>query len=384
MNRSHTPLFIIFFFVFSSCFSCTTSRSIQTELVLYQTDFEVQYRIVHMGNDSSALQLIVESDDYKLSYRAYSIINKKIILAEETVYITDKKGDVAERAFKIRESEYHLEISIIDREQSRRFEDNLVVDKKSEIGHLKIISDGKPVVRPYIPVNTEISLSHSYQNTVWVKYFDKSFRSAAPPFSDKGYKFNPKKNITELVEIPSGRTIKLEGEGLYFIQSDTSSLDGFYLNVFPKKYPRISSADEMIESTRYIMKTEEYKAMTQTDEQKDAIDKFWMGRARDKEFARELIRTYYTRVQIANRDFTTYKEGWKTDKGMLYLIFGVPDRIKKTKQGEIWGYGSSGKRDAVRFEFRKMDGQSLLIRSDYFKRPWDVEVYEWRKGILNE
>jgi GWxTD domain-containing protein len=219
---------------------------------------------------------------------------------------------------------------------------------------------------------------------VWIKYFDRSFKSAAPPFSDKGYKFNPKKNITELVEVPSRSTIKLEGEGLYFIQSDTSTLDGFYLNVFSDKYPRISSANQMIESTRYIMKTEEYRALSNTARQKDAIDKFWMGRARDKEFAKELIKTYYTRVQIANRDFTTYKEGWKTDKGMLYLIFGVPGLIRKTKQGEIWSYGSSGKRSAVKFEFRRVNGQSLLLRSDFFKRPWDVEIYEWRKGILNE
>jgi GWxTD domain-containing protein len=384
MSKTHISTFIIICFMISCCYSCSINKEIKTEPILYQTDFEVQYRVVHMGSDSSALQLVVESDDYELSYQAYSPLDKKIILAEEILNISNKKSIVAERKFKIREPAYYLEISIRDNNGNRQFKDIVKVDKNSGMGHLKILSDGKPLVRSYIKSKTEVNLSHTYQSTIWVKYFDRSFKSAAPPFSDKGYKFNPKKNITELVEVPSGSTIKLEGEGLYFIQSDTSTLGGFYLNVFPDRYPRISSANQMIESTRYIMKTEEYKALSSTDAKKDAIDKFWMGRARDKEFAKELIKTYYTRVQIANRDFTTYKEGWKTDKGMLYLIFGVPDLIRKTKQGEIWSYGSSGKRNAVKFEFKKVNGQSLLLHSDFFKRPWDVEIYEWRKGILNE
>ncbi|MGK0390563.1 MAG: hypothetical protein ACI94Y_003318, partial [Maribacter sp.] len=43
------------------CYSCSVNKGIQTEPILYQTNFEVQYRIVHMGNDSSALQVIAES-----------------------------------------------------------------------------------------------------------------------------------------------------------------------------------------------------------------------------------------------------------------------------------------------------------------------------------
>ena len=377
-------LSIIFLFV-SFLFSCSAgSKNLKAEPILYHTDFEVQYRLLHLGSDSSSLHLIVESDDYELSYIAYASTQKKIILAEKTSLVSGKESQFYESQFKIREQEYYVELFIKDRIKNKVFRDAFMTSKLAAFNHLRIRSDKQPLVRSYTTIDKEVNLYHPQQSTIWVKYFSKEFKSAKPPFSDKGYKFNPRRNITQLVEVPSGGTIKLEGEGLYFIQADTNSLDGFYLNVFEERYPRISSSGQMIESTRYITKRSEFDKMTTSKNPKEAIDQFWMSKAKDKDFAKDLIKTYYTRIQIANRDFTTYKEGWKTDRGMLYIIFGPPNQIKKTVAGEEWFYASSGKRNDVRYEFKKVNGQTLLLRSDYYKRPWDVEVYEWRKGIINE
>lgn len=385
MSRINIYIPSIIFLFLSVLFSCSVgSKNLKAEPILYRTDFEVQYRLMHLGADSSSLHLFVESDDYELAYIAYASTQKKIVLAEQTVLISGKQNQFYESKFKIREQEYYVELFIKDRDQNRVFRDAFMTSKLASFSHLQISSDNEPLVRSYTTINKEVNLYHPLQSTVWVKYFGREFKSAKPPFSDKGYKFNPRQNITQLVEVPSGGTIKLEGEGLYFIQADTNSLDGFYLNVFETRYPRISSSEQMIESTRYITKRTEFDKMITSNKQKEAIDKFWLSRAKDKDFAKDLIKTYYTRIQIANRDFTTYKEGWKTDRGMLYIIFGPPNQIKKTIDGEEWRYASSGKRNEVRYEFKKVNGQTLLFRSDYYKRPWDVEVYEWRKGILNE
>ena len=32
--------------------------------------------------------------------------------------------------------------------------------------------------------------------------------------------------------------------------------------------------------------------------------------------------------------FTSYKQGWKTDKGMIYIIFGAPDEVLKDGERE--------------------------------------------------
>ena len=39
--------------------------------------------------------------------------------------------------------------------------------------------------------------------------------------------------------------------------------------------------------------------------------------------AKSLIAIYYNRIQNANLHFTTFKEGWKTDRGMIYVVFGL-------------------------------------------------------------
>ena len=54
--------------------------------------------------------------------------------------------------------------------------------------------------------------------------------------------------------------------------------------------------------------------------------------------ARELIRIYYTRILYSNYYFTSYKEGWRTERGMIYTIYGPPDKVYKTSDGESWGY----------------------------------------------
>ena len=36
---------------------------------------------------------------------------------------------------------------------------------------------------------------------------------------------------------------------------------------------------------------------------------------------------YYRRVRFANEEFTQYKDGWKTDRGMIYILFGPPNQV---------------------------------------------------------
>lgn len=58
----------------------------------------------------------------------------------------------------------------------------------------------------------------------------------------------------------------------------------------------------------------------------------------------EIFNLYYQRVAFANSSFSTYREGWRTDFGMIYILLGPPDNIERhpfefdTKPYEIWSY----------------------------------------------
>ena len=143
----------------------------------------------------------------------------------------------------------------------------------------------------------------------------------------------------------------------------------------------------MILATRYIMAKKEFDICMSSPDKKLAIDKFWLDIGGSSERAKELIRKYYGRVQEANKLFTSYQEGWKTDRGMIYVVFGAPNKVSKRKNGEVWTYGESGNPNAVFFQFIKVinpftDNDYTLERNESFKMPWYQAVDLWRQGRI--
>lgn len=58
----------------------------------------------------------------------------------------------------------------------------------------------------------------------------------------------------------------------------------------------------------------------------------------------EAMDEYYRRVEHANKNFRSYTEGWLTDMGRIYIVYGAPDRIDRDpfaadgKPRETWEY----------------------------------------------
>lgn len=76
------------------------------------------------------------------------------------------------------------------------------------------------------------------------------------------------------------------------------------------------------------------------------FEDFWKKRDPTPETERnELMEEYYHRVDYANRYFTSgFREGWDTDRGMVYIIMNAPDDIERhpydadSKPYEVWYY----------------------------------------------
>ncbi len=110
----------------------------------------------------------------------------------------------------------------------------------------------------------------------------------------------------------------------------------------------ISDLDKAIEQLVYIAKPEEInyiKSATDDAEKERRFLEFW--RKKDptpNTLKNELMEEYYGRVKYANEHFGHYIEGWKTDMGMVYIIFGPPSSVDRhpfdidSKPYEIWYY----------------------------------------------
>lgn len=97
------------------------------------------------------------------------------------------------------------------------------------------------------------------------------------------------------------------------------------------------------------------------------------------------MKKFYRRVEEANEYFTSYKEGWKTDRGMIYVIFGQPNGLYMKETGENWVYGQDANMSQINCLFGKVDNpfaenDLILQRSQSYRPIWYAAIESWRTG----
>jgi len=106
--------------------------------------------------------------------------------------------------------------------------------------------------------------------------------------------------------------------------------------------------DEMFDPLKYYATDKERRSYRKAnvDGKRNIILNFWKGRDPDPSTEiNEAQFSYQNRLQYVNEQFRTHqREGWKTDMGRIYLIYGEPSEIERfpssleTKPYQIWYY----------------------------------------------
>jgi len=153
------------------------------------------------------------------------------------------------------------------------------------------------------------------------------------------------------------------------------------------EFPHMRNVVDLVEATRYVLSRSEYERMRSAEDMKGELDGFWLACNEDPERAADLIATYYARVEEANLYFSGLREGWRTDRGMVHIVFGVPSRIRTSPGTEWWMYGEEGNVNTVIFRFVHepvpYDANVwTLDRSVNFRAAWDRMVTAWRTGRI--
>lgn len=187
-------------------------------------------------------------------------------------------------------------------------------------------------------------------------------------------------------------------EGIYLISPDSLIREGLVLYNFGSDHPSMTSPETMIPPLAYLATPQEMDEMLTAEKPKLALDKFWLDRTGSIERSKELIRIYYNRTLFSNYYFSSYKAGWLTDRGMIYIMYGPPDKVYKNSGGESWGYRRPpvksrwGSRYTIEdqylwFNFRKQknifsDNDFGLNRAATPISYWDIAVARWREGKI--
>lgn len=170
-------------------------------------------------------------------------------------------------------------------------------------------------------------------------------------------------------------------EGLYLAQEDTLSEMGFSFYVKRSPYPKYNKLAELKGPLLFVTTQEENNALDKAGEDKAKFDRVILDITRDKDRARNFMRNYFKRIETANNYFTSFKEGWKTDRGMIYTIFGLPDEVRVEGGYEEWSY----KNPKQSFRFARAGSvyhpdHSVLVREKGYTENWYLTIDLWRKS----
>lgn len=164
-------------------------------------------------------------------------------------------------------------------------------------------------------------------------------------------------------------------------------------NITSPFFPSVRNINEFAEPLFYLMGRREYDrlmSIQDPDSLKREIDLFWLKDMRNSNRARQVIELYYSRVEQANKQFSNFKEGWKTDMGMVFILFGPPYYVENYLDTSIWyySYNRSDPLTTFRFYRPKISDQFfpynhyVLFRERYYHSiEYDV-IQSWKLGSV--
>ena len=293
---------------------------------------------------------------------------------------------------------YMLSVQMTDvfrRNTIRKF---ITVNKTNEFSgqNFRVTAlNGSPKLDHLIDENEIFRIIYQRQpvDRIFIKYMAASGAIATSPLSTASAEDLKFKADSVWVQPYSPTTNFMFGyEGLYLIQTDTMRQDGLLLMNFGTAFPKENRTAKLVEPIRYLVNHSEYQKLMEAENPKKMMDNFWLAATGSTDKARMLIRVFYTRMGYANQYFTDVKEGWKTDRGVVYMVYGLPNNVLKSSDFETWEYTREHQNNSVTFTFDRKespysDDHFVLRRGDPQTSYWARAIDSWRKGrvfSLNE
>jgi len=162
-----------------------------------------------------------------------------------------------------------------------------------------------------------------------------------------------------------------------------------------KNYPTVASPREMAGPLIYLMDEKEHEQMMQIQDSnslKEAVDRFWLSNVGSQSRAKSVINLYYERVEQANKQFSNFKEGWKTDMGMIYILFGPPWYVDRSLNRMQWSYSYDRSDPRRNFFFERNRNPNeyfpfnhyIVQRSQNYFNVVYQQTQLWRSGRILE
>ncbi|MDX5426555.1 MAG: GWxTD domain-containing protein [Bacteroidota bacterium] len=418
MRRSITFVLLIIVTIFMGCSSSrkvgelNMSHLYQNQGVVVQPEFYVFQRdtsltdiYFRLSTDQLLYSRDPESGRYEanllIQYRLYNSLERTNLVDSGSVWISDIQDRPGTRLltgkatvktkYPLKNGDLYTFISLTDVQRKLTYSDILTIQRsdprhqqnflmKDTAGHIIFNHHSTPGRPFYLEFNRSIP-------KYWVAYHSDRFPLPAPPYVENAKdKFSLRKD--SIYEVDPSKPITLSKPGFYQFRVEKDTRAGFTAFNFNETFPYIGLKDQLGGPLRYLTTNEEYSEIsgaTDDSTMKYMADAFWLRNAGSIERGQYLVEQFYSRVESANKFFTSFVPGWKTDRGLVYIIFGPPSAIYKDGISELWIYGNENSSLNHNYTFVKVnnpftENDYQLKRKSEYRYGWGRAIEAWRNG----
>ena len=410
---------IVSIFLLTACLSLRpVTNKASSQLFLYnpgKTILHPQYKIYHSSESESVLFFKLLSSEIvfnqanpqvksqariRVIYTLYSsLTNNEIAQRDTQQFVIDRESVSDQIIASVKLSTtpgktYLLDITLEDQIRQSLVRDRVLVDRfqaENQQDWLVLsYPENKVAFEQFFYPGESFRLIKQSDKSerVYISVFSPRNILPLPPFSlDEQPDNIPLPDSTFYMAYSEQLLYKLGGQGIYVFHFKPEPAKGLCLTQFGDRYPQVTQPEDMLPPLQYITTHEEYQKLITNPDLKGTVDQFWLDKGKTFGNARDLIRVYYNRVVFANLYFPSSKQGWKTDRGMIYLLLGPPLAVERTETRETWYYEASETGEKITFEFNLTDDYWIgydfkLKRKEEFRPIWNKAVDSWRRGKI--
>ncbi len=339
--------------------------------------------------------------EFAISYSLYpDHLNKQQLLSQGTIVINAENLSEDNGLYTVwfdvpKPKELFTSVALIEikdlKTNNKIIHDCLLRFQSGKVGDYFMFFDKtgrKPLPKNYFSVEDTVilrSLDNRSQNFKVYRY-KYEFDAALSPMSTTPRTPSKSLFVDSAFVIDANTPVVFSHDALYYFSRDTTESYGIGMVVADKRFPKLTRPDKLARPLIYMSTNAEAADLYNSKDPKRTLDNYWLNLMQGNQpTAKRTIKAFYQRVEQANRLFTTYKEGWKTDKGMVFIVMGDPTKITRTKDKEIWTYTRNAQISELNFTFTKRSNQFAddhyeLQRYAEYQSIWFPTVEQWRNG----
>jgi len=391
--------------------SCASSKAAkQKKFSNNDYFFNPNVSLVHTSNDSSLITVEFSNDDILYARKHSSEPFQANLTIEISDVIESGKTDTLKLTVRppLKEEDgvwrlqvpyptaygsHHISVELKDQNRRAGQKKEYTFTKSERPSTLDAeITSGKyntPIYSNYFNIGDTIHLRFPrFENSMDapLSFYEMIALPALPPpaFSNNSPEIADSSWFQAMDFITDSTGHHLFPKGLPILIKSNSSDQRIYL-YSRGEFPYTTKMADLIEPMRFIMSKTEYTQLSGSSDPYTLFCNFWRDCAGNEEKAKDLIAIYFRRVTTANTYFSTAVPGWRTDRGMIYLVYGKPNRVENSGYAERWIYGDETVPGSFSFLFRRKgnsisDNIFILQRDPLYKMSWEQYVNAWRQG----